>query len=36
VEANRGAKHRTLDAIARVFPPDARPDAVVRPFRLVH
>jgi 3-deoxy-D-manno-octulosonic-acid transferase len=36
VEANRGAKHRTLDAIARVFPPEPRADAVVRPFRLVH
>jgi 3-deoxy-D-manno-octulosonic-acid transferase len=36
VEANRGAKHRTLDAIARLFPPDARQRAVVRPFRLVH
>jgi 3-deoxy-D-manno-octulosonic-acid transferase len=36
VEANRGAKHRTLDAIARVFSYGARPDAVVRPFRLVH
>jgi hypothetical protein len=35
VEANRGAKHRTLAAIARVFPTDAR-DSVVRPFRLVH
>jgi 3-deoxy-D-manno-octulosonic-acid transferase len=34
VEANRGAKHRTLDAIARAFPPETR--AVVRPFRLVH
>jgi 3-deoxy-D-manno-octulosonic-acid transferase len=36
VEANRGAKHRTLDATARLFPPDARQGAVVRPFRLVH
>jgi 3-deoxy-D-manno-octulosonic-acid transferase len=36
VEANRGAKHRTLDAIARVFPYDTRSEAVVRPFRLVH
>jgi 3-deoxy-D-manno-octulosonic-acid transferase len=36
VEANRGAKQRTLDAIARVFPYGARTDAVVRPFRLVH
>jgi 3-deoxy-D-manno-octulosonic-acid transferase len=36
VEANRGAKHRTLDAIARVFPYGGRTDTVVRPFRLVH
>jgi 3-deoxy-D-manno-octulosonic-acid transferase len=36
VEANRGAKHRTLDAIARVFPSEARAETVVRPFRLVH
>jgi 3-deoxy-D-manno-octulosonic-acid transferase len=36
VEANRGAKHRTLDAIARAFPYDTRSEAVVRPFRLVH
>jgi 3-deoxy-D-manno-octulosonic-acid transferase len=36
VEANRGAKHRTLDAIARVFPYGSRADSVVRPFRLVH
>jgi 3-deoxy-D-manno-octulosonic-acid transferase len=34
VEANRGAKDRTLEAIAALLPPDAR--AVVRPFRLVH
>jgi 3-deoxy-D-manno-octulosonic-acid transferase len=36
VEANRGAKHRTLDAIARVFPSETRAETVVRPFRLVH
>jgi 3-deoxy-D-manno-octulosonic-acid transferase len=35
VEANRGAKHRTLAAIAELLPPASRPGAVVRPFRLV-
>jgi 3-deoxy-D-manno-octulosonic-acid transferase len=36
VEANRGAKDRTMDAIAAVLPPDAKGRAVVRPFRVVH
>jgi 3-deoxy-D-manno-octulosonic-acid transferase len=37
VEANRGAKTRTLDVIAHLLPPGAGRDrAVVRPFRLVH
>ena len=37
VEANRGAKEKTLDAIAALLPPQERqPAAVVRPFRLVH
>jgi 3-deoxy-D-manno-octulosonic-acid transferase len=36
VEANRGAKDRTVDAIATVLPPDAKGRAVVRPFRVVH
>jgi 3-deoxy-D-manno-octulosonic-acid transferase len=35
VEANRGAKDKTLDAIAELLPP-GRAGAVVRPFRLVH
>jgi len=37
VEANRGAKHKTLEVIAEVLPPDdGHGRAVVRPFRLVH
>jgi 3-deoxy-D-manno-octulosonic-acid transferase len=35
VEANRGARARSLAAIAEVLPPDA-PGNVVRPFRVVH
>jgi 3-deoxy-D-manno-octulosonic-acid transferase len=37
VEANRGAKTKTLDVIADLLPPDeGRGRAAVRPFRLVH
>jgi 3-deoxy-D-manno-octulosonic-acid transferase len=38
VEANRGAKTKTLDVIADLFPPARAGGAggVVRPFRLVH
>jgi 3-deoxy-D-manno-octulosonic-acid transferase len=37
VETNRGAKDRTLAAIATVLPPqDRERSAVVRPFRVVH
>jgi 3-deoxy-D-manno-octulosonic-acid transferase len=36
VEANRGARDRTLAEIARVLPPPERASAVVRPFRRVH
>jgi len=37
VEANRGAKDKTLEAIAGVLPPqDHERSAVVRPFRVVH
>ena len=37
VEANRGAKNKTLAVIADLLPPaSARPGGVVRPFRLVH
>jgi 3-deoxy-D-manno-octulosonic-acid transferase len=32
IDANRGARHRTLDAIVRVFPPPGR-RGVVHPFR---
>jgi len=35
VEANRGAKTKTLDAIAAIFPSD-RPRGQVRPFRVVN
>jgi 3-deoxy-D-manno-octulosonic-acid transferase len=34
VEANRGARERTLAAVAAVLPPDGRKRGVVRPFRL--
>lgn len=37
VEANRGAKDRTLAVINQLLPPEERrPSAVVRPFRLIH
>jgi 3-deoxy-D-manno-octulosonic-acid transferase len=36
VEANRGAKDRTLAVIADLLPAQVRPRAVVRPFRVVH
>jgi 3-deoxy-D-manno-octulosonic-acid transferase len=37
VEANRGAKTKTLDVIGELLPPgDGHGHAVVRPFRLVH
>lgn len=35
VDSNRGAKTKTLDAIARIFPSDA-PRGQVRPFRIVN
>jgi len=34
VEANRGARGKTMAAIARVLPP--RDSGNVRPFRVVH
>ena len=34
-DANRGARARTLSALADLLPPEAA-GAVVRPFRLVH
>jgi 3-deoxy-D-manno-octulosonic-acid transferase len=37
VEANRGAKDRTLSVITELLPSDEpQPSAVVRPFRVVH
>lgn len=36
VEANRGAKQKTLAVLADVLPTPGGPVAVVRPFRLVH
>ena len=36
VEANRGAKDKTLAVIAELLPVPAAPARVVRPFRLVH
>jgi 3-deoxy-D-manno-octulosonic-acid transferase len=37
VEANRGAKEKTIAAITSVLPPqERRRSAVVRPFRVVH
>jgi 3-deoxy-D-manno-octulosonic-acid transferase len=35
VEANRGAREKTLTALAELLPPDI-PGSVVRPFRVVH
>jgi len=35
VDANRGAKHRTMQVLVDLFPPRER-SAVVRPFRVVH
>ena len=36
VEANRGAKQKTLAVLADLLPAAGGPGAVVRPFRLVH
>jgi 3-deoxy-D-manno-octulosonic-acid transferase len=36
VDANRGAKDRTLAVIAHLLPPREGPRGVVRPFRVVH
>ena len=36
VEANRGAKDKTMTVIATLVPPDREPGAVVRPFRVIH
>jgi 3-deoxy-D-manno-octulosonic-acid transferase len=36
VDANRGARDKTLAAIAGLVPPEDRERSVVRPFRVVH
>jgi hypothetical protein len=36
VNANRGAKDRTLAVISTLLPTEDRGRAVVRPFRVVH
>jgi 3-deoxy-D-manno-octulosonic-acid transferase len=36
VDANRGAKGRTLEIIEQLLPPDRDRSAVVRPFRVIH
>jgi 3-deoxy-D-manno-octulosonic-acid transferase len=36
VDANRGAKDKTLNVLADLFPPRGRTPAVVRPFRVIH
>jgi 3-deoxy-D-manno-octulosonic-acid transferase len=36
IDANRGAKDRTLAVITRLLPAQERARAVVRPFRVVH
>ena len=36
VDANRGAKDKTLAVIAGLVPPDDRERSVVRPFRVIH
>ena len=36
VDANRGAREKTLAAIAGLMPPQDRERSVVRPFRVVH
>jgi 3-deoxy-D-manno-octulosonic-acid transferase len=36
VEANRGAKEKTLAVLTALVPPGDRPRSVVRPFRVIH
>jgi hypothetical protein len=36
VDANRGAKDRTLAVVSSLLPPRDRGRAVVHPFRVVH
>jgi len=36
VEANRGAKDKTLAVITSLVPPHERPQGAVVPFRVIH
>jgi 3-deoxy-D-manno-octulosonic-acid transferase len=36
VDANRGARDKTLAVIAQLLPPRQGPRGIVRPFRVVH
>ena len=36
VEANRGAKDKTLEVLTALVPPEDRQRSVVRPFRVIH
>ena len=36
IDANRGAKDRTLAVVAELLPPEGSRTAVIRPFRVVH
>jgi 3-deoxy-D-manno-octulosonic-acid transferase len=36
VDANRGAREKTLAVVAALLPPDDRERSVVRPFRVIH
>jgi 3-deoxy-D-manno-octulosonic-acid transferase len=36
VDANRGAKEKTMGVITALMPPDRQQAAVVRPFRVIH
>jgi 3-deoxy-D-manno-octulosonic-acid transferase len=36
VDANRGAKEKTMNVITELMPPDRQQPAVVRPFRVIH
>ena len=36
VDANRGARDKTLAVVTALVPPDRAAGAVVRPFRVVH
>jgi 3-deoxy-D-manno-octulosonic-acid transferase len=36
IDANRGAKDKTLTVLADLVPPPRDPGSVVRPFRVIH